>query len=104
MFGDLLADVAAGFVDGPASDRGRLVLFSILGGVATIIAVWLRASLGDPVHGPGWAFSLFTFCVVAGIAGLVFGLFAVTRRWARWPIRLTCLFLNGVALLVAFVP
>lgn len=102
MLGDLLADVVAGLVDGPATDRGRVVLFSTAGAVAMIVELWLRASVGDPVGGPSWAFSLFTLCVVAGIAGLVVGLFALVRRRPSWPFSLTCVFFNGVALLVAF--
>jgi len=103
MLGDLLADIVAGFVDGPATDRGILILWSAGGVAAASVHLWLRAAVGNAVLGPEWAWSLFTVAVVVALAGIVVGTFAFVRHGSHRKLAAICIAINAVASVLPLV-
>jgi len=103
MLGDILADLAAGLLDGPATDRGILLLSSGGGAAAASVHLWLRASVGNAVLGSEWAWSLFAGAVVVAFAGVVVGTLGLLRSRPHRVLAAICVAINAVAILLALV-
>ncbi|HKW00110.1 MAG TPA: hypothetical protein VJN96_09805 [Vicinamibacterales bacterium] len=102
MLDDLLVELLGGLLPDLSEGPGTFLLLSSFGTIGVGVELWMRASVGNPIVGPIWAWSTFVTAIIFGVAGVVLGFAGVRRR--EFPrLAWACVVINGLSLAAAYI-
>ena len=93
----LIIEVLAGVLGGPPTNRGLLILFTIVGLALAVMGVWSTTNGIDVVRAPDWQIGILLASLLGGSAGLLVAVLHLRREPSERPLAGACLALNVVA-------